>query len=75
MKILTLMAVLSLLSWDAGADSSGTELELATAIGSILRTASQDGSGYAIIVEIDGDVILSSGYGYADRANNIPFKR
>lgn len=74
MKTLTLIAVVSLLPWNAGAEPSDTESGVATAIDSVLRKASQDDSGYAIIVEIDGKVVLSKGYGYADRGRKIPFK-
>jgi len=73
-RILTLIAVLSLLSWSAAAVPEDTGSEIAAAIDSVLREASRDGSGYAIVVEIDGNVMLSSGYGYADRGNSIPFK-
>jgi CubicO group peptidase (beta-lactamase class C family) len=39
----------------------------------VLQTASLDGSGYAIVLEVDGKLILSDGYGYADREQKIAF--
>lgn len=74
MKILVLIALLSLLPLNAGAEPSDSRFEIMNAIDSVLREASLDGSGYAIIVEIDGNVIMNKGYGYADRENDIPFK-
>lgn len=47
--------------------------ELAHQIHGILRDASTAGFGGAIVVELDGEVVLQGGYGYADREKRIPF--
>jgi len=42
-------------------------------IDELLREASSDGAGFAIVVELDGEILLSKGYGLADRARNLAF--
>ena len=75
MKRSMLFAVLSLVLGSAGGetirDESGSEV--ASAIDLVLQTASLNGSGYAIILEVDGNLVLSDGYGYADREQKIAF--
>ncbi len=46
---------------------------LAAAIDRQLDAASKDGFGGAVIIEINGEVVLKAGYGYADRAARTPF--
>lgn len=49
--------------------------ELGSRIDAILREATTtSGFGGAVIVELDGELVLQSGYGYADRERSIPFR-
>lgn len=54
-------------------EASEREVNLSTRIDAILSEASSDGSGFAVIVELDGHIVLRKGYGYADRETNIAF--
>jgi CubicO group peptidase (beta-lactamase class C family) len=57
----------------AAIDGSVKGSVIASEIDAILAKASSDGSGYAIIVEVDGVMVLNKGYGYADREKGIAF--
>ncbi len=57
----------------AGDDARNKGLDLPSRIDAVLAGASADGSGFAIIVELDGEVIVSNGYGHADRESRSPF--
>jgi CubicO group peptidase (beta-lactamase class C family) len=57
----------------AGGEAAKDDFDLSSNIDAVLREASSDGSGFAIIVELDGEIILSRGYGYADRARHLAF--
>jgi CubicO group peptidase (beta-lactamase class C family) len=47
--------------------------ELAVKVNALLAGAAQDGFGGAVIIERDGRVVLSKGYGLANRPAGIPF--
>jgi len=57
----------------AGIDGAAKGSDIASEIDTVLSEASSDGSGYAIILEVDGEVVLSKGYGFADRGKGIAF--
>jgi len=54
-------------------EASEEEVNLSSRIDAVLSEASSDGSGFAVIVELDSQIILSKGYGYADREKNTAF--
>ena len=54
-------------------EASEEDFNLSSDIDAVLRKASSDGSGFAIIVELDRQIILSKGYGYADRERKTAF--
>jgi CubicO group peptidase (beta-lactamase class C family) len=74
-KLLALISflTLSLGCTQAGGEAANGDFDLSSNIDAVLREASSDGSGFAIIVELDGEIVLSKGYGYADRARNSAF--
>lgn len=53
--------------------TANAQANVASQIDAILTEASADGSGFGLIVEIDGEVLLSRGYGYADRERKTLF--
>lgn len=75
MKFFALISFLPLLlgctQTDGEADKA--DFDLASTIDAVLTEASSDGSGFAVIVELDGEIVLSKGYGYADRAKRSLF--
>lgn len=75
MRPLTLISVLAL-SWvsaEMTSEAGENDPDLASTIDSLLEEASSNGAGYAVIVEVDGEIILSKGYGYADRDRSTAF--
>lgn len=48
--------------------------EIVDAVDEVLVDASNDGAGYAIVLEIDGDIVLERGYGCAVRDECEPFE-
>ncbi len=75
MKLLSLISFLPLLlgCTQVGDEADKGDFDLSSSIDAVLREASADGSGFAVIVELEGEVILSKGYGYADRAKHSLF--
>jgi CubicO group peptidase (beta-lactamase class C family) len=75
MNFSALFSFLSLLLGCTQADGEAdkAEFDLPSSIDAALREASSDGSGFAVIVELNGEIILSKGYGYADRAKHSLF--
>lgn len=57
----------------ADSEASEKDFNLSSNIDALLSEASSDGSGFAVIVEFDGQIILSKGYGYADREQHVAF--
>lgn len=75
MKFLVLISflALSLGCSQTGDEAAEGDFDLASVIDAGLREASSDGSGFAIILELDGQIILRKGYGYADRERRLEF--
>ena len=74
-KFSALISFLTLLfgCTQTGGDAAKEDFDLSSNIDAVLREASSDGSGFAIVVELDGETILSKGYGYADRKRHSAF--
>lgn len=74
-KFLALISFLTLLlvCKQTGGEADKGDFDLSSNIDAVLREASSDGSGFAIIVELHGEIILNKGYGYADRARHSAF--
>ena len=77
-KLLYASAILGLLLLllacaELGDKAVNKEFDLSSKIDAVLRAASSDGSGFAIIVELNGETLLSNGYGYADREKQLAF--
>jgi CubicO group peptidase (beta-lactamase class C family) len=75
MRLPALIGVLLLL-WvgaEITSEAGETDSDLASTIDSLLKKASSNGAGYAVIVEVDGEIILSKGYGYANRDRGTAF--
>lgn len=76
MRIAILSLVIAAVYPAAAAASGETtrRVELVDAVDQTLVEASKDRSGYAIVLEMDGDVVLERGYGCAVRHECEPFE-
>jgi CubicO group peptidase (beta-lactamase class C family) len=61
-----------LLAWASPSSAVTVNGPVAEKLDAYLYALSEDGFAGAILVAIDGEVVLSKGYGWADRENRVP---
>lgn len=74
-ELTTMMAAcgLTTLLLTAASSAAPQSPDIATAVATLLTAEAGDGAGFAIVIEVDDELILKQGFGYANRAERLPF--